>query len=817
MDVLFSLLDSPLALWVLGAVVVFFVYKAVAPRLNLTVPGGGGGGADDLMGKILGPRWAERKLEKEVDRLKAQGNYLAAGQVLEGSNQPSKAAEAYLEGQEYYAAAGMYEKLGRSERAAELFLQAGDYKKGAALFTSAGKPARAAALFLEKGNSLEAARLFGLAGQWAKAAELYEKGGYPLRAAEGWAKEGETLKAARAYETHFNENVSFGTTYSSTSAAASKEAKSALLAGQLYEKAGQVDQAVAIFGKGGHHKECAAALLKLGQHAKAAESFLKANDHQQAAQAYEQAGDAVQAANLRGEVAFKADKIADAAAWFVKGEDYLRAAELYESVDMYAEAASAYEAGESWAAAGGVYIRAGLKDRAAAAYEKGGEYETAAKLFEELGQKPKAAELFGRAGFTFKSGEAAAEAGEKENAISLLQRVTASDENYRAATELLARLFIETGRPGLALERLQKVIGGESVTPANLDLYYWLARTHEASGSGPEALDLYKKIQAENLGFRDVSARVAHLQGGAPPPAAPAPPPTQQAPAPATPAPAAAAPQPPPAAAPAPSPPAAPSAPPPQAPAAPTARSPRFVPREEIGKGPLGTLYRGEDVTDGRNVTIRTLVPEMVADRALLKAVVEDLKTASGISHPNLVKVIAFMELKGRQCVVSEYVQGRNFQELIDSGRRAGFQQVHALGRIVSQALVVAHGQQLVHGSIQPSNVMVASGVIKVADLGLGRLARTLSPTPTYRPPDGGEDFSADLYALSALMYHLLTGTHPGSHPQGVGLPLPSQLAPGVPESMDKLLLRGLHERADLRPNDAEWLLGELREMVKIG
>ena len=808
MDILFSLFDNPLVPWAVGLIVLLFIYRAVAPRLSLRVPGSNLS-ADDVVGKVLGPRWAERKLEREVERLKKQDNYLAAGQLLENGGRPKEAAEAYLEGQEFFAAAGIFEKLGRSERAAELYLQAGDYKKGAALFTSAGKPARAAALFLEKGNNLEAARLFGLAGQWGKAAELYEKGGYPLRAAEGWAKQGELLKAAQAYETHFTENVSFGTTYSSTSASASAEAKSALLSGQLYEKAGQIEKAIDIYGKGGHHRHCAAALLQVGQPGKAAEAYLRAEDHENAAAAYEKAGDAVRAANLRGEVAFKADRIPEAAAWFVKGQDFLRAAELYESVDQFAEAAGAYEAGESWAAAGSVYLRAGLKDRAAAAYAKGGEHETAAKLFEELGHKQKAAELYGRAGFTFKSGEAAAEAGENEKAIGLLQRVPAGDENYRAATELLARLFIETGRPALALERLQKVIGGEPVGATNLDLYYWLARTHEASGSAPEALALYKKIQAENLGFRDVTARAAALQGGAPlPPAAPPPARPVAPPPPAAPGPTAAGVPPP---APTPRPPPAPAA------GATAIRGARFLPKEEVGRGPLGALHRGEDVTDGRNVAIRVLPPAMIAEPGVLRAVVGDLKAASQISHPNLVKVIAFMELHGQRCVVSEFVPGRNFQELIGAGRRASFQQVHTLGRIVAQALAVAHGKGLVHGSIQPSNVMVVSGVIKVADLGLGRLARTLTPSPSYRPPEGGFDAGGDLYALAAVMYHLLTGTHPGAHPQGVGLPLPSTLAPGVPESMDKLLLRGLHPRPDLRPTDAEWLLGELREMVKIG
>ena len=202
----------------------------------------------------------ERKLEREVARLRKQDNHLAAGKLLEDAGRLAEAAETYLEGHEYWAAASSFEKLGRAERAAELYLQAGDHKKGAALFTSAGKPARAAALFLEKGNNLEAARLFGLAGQWGTAAELYEKSGYPLRAAEAWEKDDKPLRAAEAYEKHFMENVSFSTTYSATAVA--PDNKSALQAGRLYEKAGQVDRAVGAYSRGGYHREAAEALLR---------------------------------------------------------------------------------------------------------------------------------------------------------------------------------------------------------------------------------------------------------------------------------------------------------------------------------------------------------------------------------------------------------------------------------------------------------------------------------------------------------------------------------------------------------------------------
>jgi serine/threonine-protein kinase len=141
---------------------------------------------------------------------------------------------------------------------------------------------------------------------------------------------------------------------------------------------------------------------------------------------------------------------------------------------------------------------------------------------------------------------------------------------------------------------------------------------------------------------------------------------------------------------------------------------------------------------------------------------------------------------------------------------------VHGLGRVLAQALAVVHGRGLVHGSVQPSNVMVASGVVKLADLGLGRLAQGLPHVLDSLPPEGGADAGTDLYALATLLYRLLTGVHPKSQPQGVALPLPSTLTAGVPEAMDKLLLRCLHPRRELRLARAEDVLAELKGMVRI-
>jgi serine/threonine-protein kinase len=791
------LASNPYVVYALGLVGLLFLYKRFAPRLNIRVPS-----VDmkpqALLERLMGPAFAKQKVQRAVQREKKHGNFLAAGKMLEDVGDQAQAAEVFLEGQEYWAAASTFEKLGKLERAAELFLQAGDHKKAAQVLLDAGKPAKAAVLFAEKGNALEAARLFQQAGEFGKAAELYARSGYPLRAAEAYEKKGEFLKAAESHEKHFMENVSYSTTYSST--AQSADQKSALHAGRLYEQAGELMRALTVYQKGSYFKQAAAVCMKLGEYRKAAELFMRAEDPASAAQAHTKAGDNAAAALLLGEVALKEERIADAARNFQDGKDPLRAAELFESIGMLAEAAGAYESGLSWAAAGNVYARAGLKDRAAASYERANDLETAAKFYEESGNGRKAIELYEKAGFTFKSGESAANAGERDKAIALLQRVAANDENYVAATELLARLFIGAGRPALAIERVQKAIAGQGVSPANIGLYYWLGAAQEASGNGAEALAVYKKVQAEDLQFRDVEARMARLASGAPPAPAPV-----SAPRAAAPAPAAAA--------------RAPAAPAPAAPAA--ARAPRFDPREEIGRGPLGVVLRAEDRMDGRSVALRRLPAGLLAAPGMQQGVLADLKAAAQVSHPNLIKLLGFVEVDGQRCVVTEYVQGRSFAEALKAGHKMQMKQVHSLGRVLAQVLGILHGKNAVHGSIQPSNLMVANGVVKVADLGLGRLAHAVSlagpgGAPDYRAPENQLDVAGDLYSMAAVLYHLLTGVHPKSQPQGAALPLPSRLAPGVSEAFDKLLLRCLHPKAALRFGSAQEVLTELNEMVRL-
>ena len=115
MDFLISLVFSnPYIPWILLALAVFFVYQKVAARLSVRAPAGGVS-VNDWMERVLGPRFAERKLQKEVERYKKEANYLAAGKLLEDHGDLAEAVEAYSSGSEYWAAASVLERMGRGE------------------------------------------------------------------------------------------------------------------------------------------------------------------------------------------------------------------------------------------------------------------------------------------------------------------------------------------------------------------------------------------------------------------------------------------------------------------------------------------------------------------------------------------------------------------------------------------------------------------------------------------------------------------------------------------------------------------------------
>src|SRR5262249_30267896 len=126
---------------------------------------------------------------------------------------------------------------------------------------------------------------------------------------------------------------------------------------------------------------------------------------------------------------------------------------------------------------------------------------------------------------------------------------------------------------------------------------------------------------------------------------------------------------------------------------------------------------------------------------------------------------------------VMEYVAGKTVRQELDAGKVFEEREALDVALQVAQALHQAHRRGLIHRDVKPANIMrTADGVAKLADLGLAREASDraavkaekglLVGTPYYIAPEQIEgredvDIRADLYALGATLYHMVTGRPP--------------------------------------------------------
>jgi serine/threonine protein kinase len=175
-------------------------------------------------------------------------------------------------------------------------------------------------------------------------------------------------------------------------------------------------------------------------------------------------------------------------------------------------------------------------------------------------------------------------------------------------------------------------------------------------------------------------------------------------------------------------------------------------------------VYRALDSTSGRSLALRVLPPRSEAAREAFATLLEDLRAAGRVAHPGLVRVLGMVESEGRAQVISELIEGYDLETALAAGPMATGR-VEALGRALAATVAHVHECGLVHGSVRPSNVMLAGGAVRLADLGLGGLYAALGPATPYRAPETERTPASDVFSLGAVLHHALTGKPPAAEP----------------------------------------------------
>jgi serine/threonine-protein kinase len=252
--------------------------------------------------------------------------------------------------------------------------------------------------------------------------------------------------------------------------------------------------------------------------------------------------------------------------------------------------------------------------------------------------------------------------------------------------------------------------------------------------------------------------------------------------------------------------------------------------KKMIGRGGMGIVYLARDRRLDRLVAIKTLPPELAADRSVRDRFLRETRTAGAMSHPNIVPIHGADEVDGHVFFVMGFVDGESLAAHVRAHGGLGAKAVALYLRDVASALAHAHKRGIIHRDIKAENILIerATDRALVTDFGIARLAEAAPLTATgqllgtvyYVSPEqiAGEaiDARSDLYSLGVVGYFALTGQFPfdGELASAVLVahvtkspPPVASINPNIPPALAAIVDRCLSKRAADRFANADELL----------
>jgi Tol biopolymer transport system component/tRNA A-37 threonylcarbamoyl transferase component Bud32 len=277
----------------------------------------------------------------------------------------------------------------------------------------------------------------------------------------------------------------------------------------------------------------------------------------------------------------------------------------------------------------------------------------------------------------------------------------------------------------------------------------------------------------------------------------------------------------------------------------------RYEIRSQIGEGGMGEVYLAEDRKLGRTAALKILPAEVAADERRLQRFVQEARLASSLNHPHIITVYEIEDEAEPPFIATEFVDGATLRGRMKAGAMDLGEVLRVCEQIAS-ALAAAHEAGVVHRDVKPENVMIRpDGYVKVLDFGLAKLAdgrngdaadaeaptralvRTepgaVMGTVSYMSPEQAAglpdvDARTDVWSLGVLLYEVLAGRVPfwfeGATPTQVismiiqqEAPPLRRYAPGVPDELERIVMKALENRRDDRYQSMKEMLVDLRRL----
>lgn len=276
----------------------------------------------------------------------------------------------------------------------------------------------------------------------------------------------------------------------------------------------------------------------------------------------------------------------------------------------------------------------------------------------------------------------------------------------------------------------------------------------------------------------------------------------------------------------------------------------RYEVGELIGRGGMAEVHIGRDTRLGRTVAIKALRTDLLADPTFQARFSREAQSAASLNHPSIVSVYDSGEetitaadgsVHRIPFIVMEYVEGHTVRDLVRDGTALPLEEAIEITIGVLNALEYSHHSGIVHRDIKPANVMLTpTGAIKVMDFGIARVLTDPSSTMTqtqavvgtaqYLSPEQAKgevvDARSDLYSTGCLLYELLTGRPPFQGDSAVAVayqhvgeqaPVPSSIAPDVPDALDRITMKALMKDREQRYSSAAEFRSDLEAAARSG
>jgi tetratricopeptide (TPR) repeat protein len=253
-----------------------------------------------------------------------------------------------------------------------------------------------------------------------------------------------------------------------------------------------------------------------------------------------------------------------------------------------------------------------------------------------------------------------------------------------------------------------------------------------------------------------------------------------------------------------------------------------------LGQGGMGVVYKARQTGLNRLVALKMIIGGSMAGENQLARFRIEAEAVAQLRHPNIVQIYDIGEVEGMPFVSLEYLDGGDLETRLDGTPQPGIPAALLMATL-ARAIHVAHQARIVHRDLKPANVLLAGdGAPKITDFGLAKRLESddnqtqsgaIMGTPSYMAPEQAlgqtKDVgpAADIYALGAILYEVLTGRPPlkgETVMETVRLVIhddpvpPSRLVPRLARDLETICLKCLNKDPQRRYATAEELADDL-------